>query len=34
VEDIRLAYAAMKVIEKALARYEKERERLRAQDGH
>jgi len=34
VEDIRPAYAAMNVIEKALARYEKERERLRAQDGH
>jgi inorganic pyrophosphatase len=34
VEDIRPAYAAVNVIEKALARYEKERERLRAKDGH
>ena len=30
VEDLRPAYAAVKVIEKALARYKKERERLRA----
>jgi inorganic pyrophosphatase len=30
VEDIRPAYAAVNVIEKALARYQKERERLRA----
>lgn len=34
VEDIRPAYAAANVIEKALARYQKERERLRAKDGH
>lgn len=34
VEDIRPAYAAVKVIEKALARYKKEREHLRAEDGH
>ena len=34
VEDIRPAYAAVNVIEKALARYEKERERLRAKDDH
>lgn len=32
VEDIRPAYAAANVIEKALARYQKERERLRAGD--
>jgi len=34
VEDIRPAYAAANVIEKALARYKKEREHLRAEDGH
>jgi len=34
VEDIRPAYAAANVIEKALARYQKEREHLRAKDGH
>ena len=34
VEDIRPAYAAANVIEKALARYQKERENLRAKDGH
>ena len=34
VEDIRTAYAAVNVIEKALARYQKEREHLRAKDGH
>ena len=34
VEDIRPAYAAVNVIEKALARYKKEREHLRAKDGH
>lgn len=33
VEDIRPAYAAANVIEKALARYKKEREHLRAKDG-
>lgn len=34
VEDIRPAYAAVSVIEKALARYQREREHLRAKDGH
>jgi inorganic pyrophosphatase len=34
VEDIRSAHAAVKVIEKALARYKKERDRLRAKDAH
>src|SRR5262249_19929453 len=34
VEDIRPAYAAANVIEKALARYKQERERLRAMDHH
>ena len=34
VEDIRPAYAAANVIEKALARYKREREHLRAEDGH
>ena len=34
VEDIRPAYAAVKVIENALARYKKERDRLRSKDGH
>ena len=34
VEDIRPAYAAANVIEKALARYQLEREHLRAKDGH
>jgi inorganic pyrophosphatase len=34
VEDIRPAYAAANVIGKALARYQKEREQLRAKDGH
>ena len=34
VEDIRPEYAAANVIEKALARYKKEREHLRAEDGH
>jgi inorganic pyrophosphatase len=33
VEDIRPAYAAITVIEKALARYDKEKERLRAKHG-
>jgi len=33
VEDIRPAYAAANVIEKALARYKKEREHVRAKDG-
>ena len=33
VEDIRPAYAALNVIEKALASYQKNREKLRAQDG-
>jgi inorganic pyrophosphatase len=33
VEDIRPAYAAITVIEKSLARYQKERDRLRANDG-
>jgi inorganic pyrophosphatase len=33
VEDIRPAYAAEKVIEKALASYQKEREKLLAKDG-
>jgi hypothetical protein len=33
VEDIRPAYAAITVIEKALARYKKEKERLLAQAG-
>jgi inorganic pyrophosphatase len=33
VEDIRPAYAAVKVIENALARYNKERDRLRSKDG-
>src|SRR6266446_10447757 len=32
VEDIRPAYAADKVIEKALARYKKERDKLRSED--
>ena len=32
VEDIRSAHAAVKVIETALARYKKERDRLRAKD--
>jgi inorganic pyrophosphatase len=34
VEDIRPAYAAVKVIEKALARYQKEREHLRTKNDH
>ena len=34
VDDIRPRYAAVKVIEKALARYQKERKHLRAKDGH
>ena len=34
VEDIRPAYAAVTVIEKALARYKEQREALRAQYGH
>ena len=34
VGDILPAYAAVNVIEKALARYKKEREHLRAKDGH
>ena len=34
VEDIRPAYAAITVIEKALARYKKERQRLLADHGH
>ena len=34
VEDIRPAYAAVNVIETALARYQTEREHLRAKDGH
>jgi inorganic pyrophosphatase len=33
VDDIRPAYAAVKVIEKALASYQKEREKLLAKDG-
>ena len=33
VEDIRPAYAAIKVIEKSLLRYQQERERLRSRDG-
>lgn len=33
VEDIRPAYAAIKVIEKSLLRYQQERERLRSKDG-
>jgi len=33
VEDIRPAYAAVNVIEKALARYKQERGRLMAKDG-
>jgi inorganic pyrophosphatase len=33
VEDIRPAYAALNVIEKALASYQKNREKLMAQDG-
>jgi inorganic pyrophosphatase len=33
VEDIRPAYAALNVIEKALASYQKNRDNLRAQDG-
>src|SRR5437660_6897674 len=33
VEDIRPAYAAIKVIENSLARYKQERDRLRAKDG-
>lgn len=34
VDDIRPAYAAVTVIEKALARYKEQRETLRVQDGH
>jgi hypothetical protein len=34
VDDIRPAYAAVKVIEKALAQYKLKRESLRANDGH
>jgi hypothetical protein len=34
VEDIRPAYAAVKVIEKALARYQKEREHRRTKNDH
>jgi inorganic pyrophosphatase len=34
VDDIRPAYAAVKVIEKALAQYKEKRESLRAIDGH
>jgi inorganic pyrophosphatase len=34
VDDIRPAYAAVKVIEKALAQYKEKRESLRAKDGH
>src|SRR5260370_1190599 len=34
VDDIRPAYAAAKVIERALARYNDQREALRAQDSH
>ena len=33
VEDIRPAYAAIKVIENSLARYKQERDKLRAKDG-
>src|SRR5207244_4142439 len=33
VEDIRPAYAAATVIEKALARYKQERDKLRSKDG-
>ncbi len=33
VEDIRPAYAAVKVIENALARYKRERDKLRSKDG-
>jgi inorganic pyrophosphatase len=34
VEDIRPAYAAVKVIEKSLARYKEQRESLRGKDRH
>jgi inorganic pyrophosphatase len=34
VEDIRPAYAAVKVIEKSLARYKEQRDTLRAKDRH
>src|SRR6202521_1262553 len=33
VEDVRPAYAAIKVIENSLARYKQERDKLRAKDG-